>query len=247
MITSSSLAFKENIVAAWLMDEGSGKAVKDFTGNFSDGEISGKAEWVDGKFGEALRFDGSGGHVQISFSPKSQVLNESDFTFAFWFKTETLPTDRGTWIAGFQQMDANGTGRTWMGLQSDTNVPYSALGNIRPVGAVPEVDQWSHFAVVVEEAGASDNLRLYSDGTLVTEQPLSVETSEGDYLIGCHKNLNAVNSWEGIIDDVVIINKALTAEELGQLMNSGVQGVLAVKSRGKLTTTWGYLRQSLLY
>jgi hypothetical protein len=239
MTIGPGLAFKEDIVAAWLMDEGSGKTVKDFVGNYSDGEINGKAEWVDGKSGKALRFDGSGGHVQVPFNPEFQVLNETDFTFALWFKTETLPTDRGTWIAGFQQMDANGTGRTWMGLQDSTDMVYSALGNIRPTGAVPEVDQWCHFALVVEEAGAGDNLKLYSNGKLETEMPLSVETSEGDYLIGCHKNLSADNSWEGVIDDVVIIAKALTEEELEQLMNNGLSGILAVESRGKLTTTWG--------
>lgn len=241
-LTGSSSAFEEDIVAAWLMDEGSGKTVGDFMGNYKDGEINGKAEWVDGRFGKALKFDGSGGHVLVPFSPEAQVLNESDFTFALWFNTEVLPTERGTWIAGFQQMDLNGTGRTWMGLQADTNVPYSALGNIRPIGTVPVVGQWSHFAVVVEEAGAGDNLRLYSDGILVTEEALSVETSEGDLLIGCHKNLNAVNSWEGIIDEVVIIGKALSEEEIKQLINEGVSGILAIESRGKLMTTWAYLK-----
>lgn len=244
---SPSCAFKENIIAAWLMDEGAGKEVSDFMGNFSAGEINGKTEWVDGKSGKALRFDGSGGHVLIPFNPKFQMLNESDFTFALWFKTETLPKDRGNWIAGFQQTDLNGTGRTWFGLQDNTDVPYSALGNIRPIGALPEVDKWHHFAVVIEEAGDGDNLRLYSDGTLVTEEALSVETCEGDYLIGCHKNLNAINSWEGILDEVVIINKALTEEELNQLMNDGAGGVLAVDGRGKLAVTWGYVRQSSLY
>ena len=241
-MVSSSHAFQEDIIGAWPMDEGVGKTVGDFMGNHSDSEIIGDAEWVEGRFGKALRFDGSGGHVLISFDPKFAVLNQDDFTFALWFKAEALPGDRGTWIAGFQQTDANGTGRTWMGLQDGTDLVYSALGNIRPVGAMPEADKWCHFTLVVYEDGAGDTLQLYSDGVLQTEEPLSVEDCEGDYLIGCHKNLNAVNSWEGVLDEVVIIRKALTETEVNQLMNDGVVHALAVDGRGKLATNWGYLK-----
>jgi hypothetical protein len=225
------------------MDEGSGKTVRDYMGNYGESGIEGKAEWVEGKFGKALSFDGSGGHVQVKFEPDLQLLNESDFTFALWFKSETLPGERGTWIAGFQQMDGNGTGRTWMGLQDGTELVYSALGNIRPLGALPEVDRWHHLAIVVTEDGANDSLQLYSDGILMTEEPLSIETSEGDYLIGCHKNLSATNSWEGAMDDIVLIGKALAPEEVRDLMNNGALGVLSIESQGKLATTWGHLRR----
>ena len=238
----SGYAFGENIVAAWLMDEGSGKFVTDYMANYDDAPIEGKAEWVDGKFGGALEFDGSGSHVQVPFSAAAHVLNQSDFTFAMWFKAEALPDDRSAWIAGFQQMDNNGTGRTWMGLQDGTNLVYSALGNIRPLGTAPEVGVWSHFALVITEDGANNNLQLYSDGVMITEMALSVEDCEGDYLIGCHKNLNALNSWEGAIDEVVMLNKALEPDELNQLINDGVSTILAVEGRHKLATTWGNLK-----
>ena len=55
----SSEGFRENIVRGWLFDEGSGKTAKDASGNGNDGRIEGKAEWVEGVFGPALRFDGS--------------------------------------------------------------------------------------------------------------------------------------------------------------------------------------------
>jgi len=126
-----------------------------------------------------------------------------------------------------------------MGIQDGTEAMYSALGNIRPLGAVPEVGRWTHFASVVEEDGDNDTIRIYSDGELMTEEPLSVETCEGNYLIGCHKNLQAINSREGILDEVVLISKALTEEELSDLMTRDVQGILAVESRGKLALDLG--------
>ena len=46
------------LVAYWPFDEGKGKDAKDASDNGNDGDING-AEWVDGKFGEALEFDGN--------------------------------------------------------------------------------------------------------------------------------------------------------------------------------------------
>lgn len=242
----SGYAFKENIVVAWLMEEGAGKKVADSTGNHKDGEIVGKAEWVDGKFGKALRFDGSTTYVQIPFNPDFQVLNEGDITFAAWFKTEVLPAERGSYIAGFQQMDLNGIGRNWLALGPNsgaTDETYSYLGNGFALAVPPEVGEWYHFALVAKEEGDVDTLQAYSNGKPEMDSvALGIETCEGDYLIGCHKAKTPLNFWEGIIDEVVIINKALTEAQISELMNKGVSGVLAVEGKDKLTTTWGVLK-----
>ena len=47
-------------VALWLFDEGSGDVLRDFSGKGNDGKVV-AAEWVPGKFGSALKFDGIGG------------------------------------------------------------------------------------------------------------------------------------------------------------------------------------------
>jgi len=46
------------IVAMWLFDEGSGKTVKDSSGNENNGTITGDSKWDTGKFGKALEFNG---------------------------------------------------------------------------------------------------------------------------------------------------------------------------------------------
>ena len=47
----------------WFFDEGKGGTAKDSSENGNDGELVG-AEWVGGKFGEALKFEG-GAHVAV--------------------------------------------------------------------------------------------------------------------------------------------------------------------------------------
>ena len=55
-ITHSGFAFEEDIIAAWLMDEGSGKVVKDYMGNFSDSEIADIEAEIEKKIEEAIEF-----------------------------------------------------------------------------------------------------------------------------------------------------------------------------------------------
>ena len=49
----------DEVVAIWTLDEGAGEKVGDSSGNGNNGEFkSGAPQWVDGKFGSALRFNG---------------------------------------------------------------------------------------------------------------------------------------------------------------------------------------------
>ena len=67
MLTTQSYAEidPDTIVGMWLFDESKGDTATDSSGNGNDGELVGNPEWVDGKFGNALEFDGTGSHVNI--------------------------------------------------------------------------------------------------------------------------------------------------------------------------------------
>jgi hypothetical protein len=188
-VIGSGFAFQDNIVAAWLFEEGSGKSVRDSTGNLDDGEINGSGKWVAGKFGQALQFDGNT-YIQVPFSPKAQVLNEGDFTVAAWLNTDLLATERGSYLAALQQMDGNGNGRTWLGIKG-TDQTYSYLGGGDTFGPVPPVNEWYHVALVVQENGATDTLQVYFNGKIDGNAPSNrgIETCEGDFLIGYQKAL----------------------------------------------------------
>ena len=44
------------------------------------------------------------------------------------------------------------------------------------------------------------------------------------------------------MDEVRISNIARTEDEIRTLMDQGIEGVLAVSPKSKLTSTWGYLK-----
>ena len=231
--------FRDSIVAAWTLDEGSGKTIHDVV-NGNNGELKGGAKWVKGKFGEALDFDGSSGYVEIPFNESIRVINKGDFTLAAWFMSDVLPTENKE---VFQQGDKNGTGRTWLFIGANVGEIRSWLGGAGTYSGVNvEEGKWYHAAVVVTEGGNTDTVQIYVNGE-PAGQPLqkAMEDSEGNYFIGCHKNLT--NFWDGIIDEVVLLDKALSEEELKELIESGVMGVLAVQPRDKLAVRWGDIKR----
>ena len=45
------------VIGAWLFDEGQGDIAADSSGNGVDGELKGGPQWIEGKFGKALKYD----------------------------------------------------------------------------------------------------------------------------------------------------------------------------------------------
>ena len=60
---SSAKLDPETLSGIWFFDEGKGGVANDSSENGNDGEIV-DAQWVDGKFGKALKFEG-GAHVAV--------------------------------------------------------------------------------------------------------------------------------------------------------------------------------------
>jgi hypothetical protein len=238
VINSFSYAFRDSIVAAWTFDEGTGKDIHDVSGNGNDGELVGGAKWVDGKFGKALDFDGSTNYIEVPFDDSMKVLNQGDFTLAAWYKPDVIPKKHVV----FQQGDSGGTGRTWLFTHQDAGEIRSYLGgNTTASGINAEAGEWYHTAVVVTEGGGVDSVQLYINGEIAGAPfAIAMEDSEGNYFIGCHKDI--VDLMDGIIDDLVLIKKALSEAEVKDLMNNGVTVILSVEPKGKLAVNWGNIK-----
>ena len=77
------------LVAHWKLDDGSGTVAIDSSGNGHDGTLMGDPQWVAGKSGGALEFNGSSDYVEVPFSESLRVLNQGDFSFAAWFSSNS--------------------------------------------------------------------------------------------------------------------------------------------------------------
>jgi hypothetical protein len=185
----------------------------DSSGNDNNGTIGGTENWVDGKIGSALEFDGSSTYVEIPFSESLRLLNQGDFTLSAWFKPDEIPPENKE---VFQQGDGNGTGRTWLFVHSSNEIRSYLGGGTTASGIGVEADTWYHAAVVVTEGGDADNIQLYVNGQQAGEPTQrNMEDCEGVYFIGRHKN--PTNFWDGLVDEIQLYNRGLSAGEIRYL------------------------------
>ena len=66
-LTSIVEAADPSLVGWWTFDEGSGTIAYDYSGQGNDGTIEGDPQWVAGKIGGAMQFDGDGDQIQLKF------------------------------------------------------------------------------------------------------------------------------------------------------------------------------------
>ena len=214
-------AAEPGLVGWWNFDEGSGPTVADATGNGNAGTLTGGVQWIARETGGALEFDGSSGYVRIPFSESLRVLNKSGLTITAWFRADAIPTENKE---VFQQGDANGTGRTWLYITNVGQIQTYLGGAAVASGVNVTAGTWCHAAVVIAEAGATDTIQIYVNGKPVgTAVQRGMENSEGPYFIGCHKNMT--NYWDGLIDDVRLYNRALSADEIKAMVPPKVKAM----------------------
>ena len=82
----------EGLVLYMPLDEGNGKNTEDFSENGFEGELTGGAKWVDGKFGKALEFSASSDFVAIEDDAAFHI--EDEITQAAWINLNRLPSAR---------------------------------------------------------------------------------------------------------------------------------------------------------
>ena len=73
----------DDAIGVWLFDEGRGNVAKDSSPNDNDGELIAGPKWVEGKFGGALEFDGSGTSVETESADKLTEFELGDKTDFF--------------------------------------------------------------------------------------------------------------------------------------------------------------------
>ena len=98
---------------------------------------------------------------------------------------------------------------------------------------------WHHIAGTYD--AKSGQAKVYLDGKLDGKGKLDsgTITANNDVL---WLGRGAGPFLDGRMDEVRISNVARTEDEIRALMDTGIDGMLAVSPKSKLTSTWGYLK-----
>lgn len=230
------------VVAFWLLDEGQGKAAEDSSGNGYDGVITG-GNWVDGKFGKALDFDGKTDKVEV---PDAEGLDAvPQITVMCWAKYDKEPPQHYAPVGKeplYRFIIAKG-GTGHFVLATTGNAWYSA-GTVAS-GAGITSGEWRHLTGTYD----GKRVKFYVDGKLAGTGPQDVS---GDVLDNASAFTMAkttadnVDFFQGIIDEVAVFNVAFSEEDIKNIMTIGlmnaVSGKSAVSPGGKLNTVWASLK-----
>jgi len=240
---SECLAIDDNIVLFLRFDEGKGDMAADLSNYKNDGTITG-AEWVDGKYGSALSFDGISNVVEVPSTDELQLSNEG-LTIATWFKTTEIAkqdlmfVEKGAWDNGEYALSYPGYANFKVRFQ--LYEIYGKLTNqIDSTSGVPELsdDKWHHAAGVYD--AINHKFRVYVDGKMETEQDANAHKFTPDNQSVYLGTRNKAGNWYvGAIDDLLIAKVPFTDEQIVSLMNGTL---MAVDSTGKLATTWANVK-----
>jgi hypothetical protein len=240
---------KEGLVAGWTFDDGT---ARDQTRKGHDGEKKGNPKSVKGKFGMGYDFNGADTGVEID-DHKDLQLTEP-FTVAAWIFPRVCKDHAGivwkgtkigwgTNVYNYRIAELSTTGLTWGACTG------AVEGYFGTAGILNEMNEWYHVALV--EDGVKGIAYVNGKSGIPTTEgdanrpvppydPLAGSPVRIGWAIGYQGVLPGEVYFDGIIDEVFIYNRPLSADEIKELMEKGPG--LAVESAGKLATTWSYIR-----
>ena len=227
---------KEGLALYLPFEEGKGDIAKDASGNGNDGKLIQGPKWVKGQFGTALEFQGNN-YVEVPDKPNSGFDGVEGLTIEAWVRQEAHH-DNGIVVklTGGSFWPCSYNLETW----SDTNMWFGVDQDALALSAPNyPLNKWFHFTGVFD--GKAKKQYIYLNGKEVAQGNASttkVPDGEKPVWVGIVDPNNFF--FRGMLDEIAIYSRVLTATEIQQDMEKGV--VLAVQSKGKLATTWGKLK-----
>jgi hypothetical protein len=213
---SVALPATAGLVAAYSFNEGSGTSVADASGNGHTGAISGATWTTQGKFGNALSFDGVNDWVTVT---ATSLLNlTTAMTLEAWVFPTTTSGVRDILIKEGSNVDLyNLYARNWRG-RPESNVFVGGTNRVAEGATAPAANVWTHVAGTYD----GTTLRLFINGVQTASIAISgpIATSTGPLRIGGNSMWGEF--FQGRIDEVRIYNRALSQTEIQTDMNTPV-------------------------
>jgi glucose/arabinose dehydrogenase len=204
------------LVAGYRLDEGAGTTTADLSGNNNTGTLVNGPAWTTGKYGAALNFGGTS-YVNLGNSPSLQLTGS--MTVTAWIKISANPVDDGAIVAklggsGWQLKTSADTGSRTAAIQIGSN----ASDAVQRYGTtVLGTNTWYHVAGVYDAAART--LSVYLDGVLENgvlsgTVPAAQYNSTEEVDIAQRSGSPGQFNFLGIIDEVHVFNRALSAAEI---------------------------------
>jgi len=207
------------------MDEKTGVTTYDTSGNGNDGTLTDGPTWTRGKYGSAVRFDGSDDYIDAGTDSSLDIAGE--LTLSAWINPSLITGDnRGILGKGKASGADNQNYRIYID-GSTTHLFFvagaSGSGESENSNVDIPINEWTFINVTVDET--ANEVRFYINGILrstnsftatmtATTEPLIIGEETED--APAHKNW-----FNGLIDDVRIYNYVRTPAQIAWDYNRG--------------------------
>jgi len=189
----------------------SGSNPDDLSINGNDGTNEGADTGQTGILGEA--FDYIKANTDRVDFPTGLITGSSDRTVCLWAKPDAVGTSN--YLFGIGTASANEVfGAQFTSINDLTVVGWS--GEDRITGYTLPNTNWAHYCFTVE----SNSLKTYVNGGLEDTWSHTYATGSSFANIGKHPSASSYD-FDGLIDEFVIYDFAITLSQVGELYNSG--------------------------
>ncbi|OGN10715.1 MAG: hypothetical protein A3B91_03460 [Candidatus Yanofskybacteria bacterium RIFCSPHIGHO2_02_FULL_41_29] len=239
----ATVPISNGLVGYWDFNSGKGKDIAwDLSGNGNNGRLTSMdpaTDWVDSKtgLGTALDFDGSNDYVDMG-TPSTLNLT-SNFSLSAWVRISTVANANQIISKGYDALNTQWEMKTTtaggnVSLQTFVNPSSFGVQSISTLSA----NTWTHIV------GTRDatTWRIYWNGVLDNSNVSTGPTATAEKVaVGAVMSSGAPTQfWNGLIDEVRIYNRVLSATEIKRLYNLTQPKIATVPLSNGLVGYWDF-------
>jgi hypothetical protein len=218
--TNNNFVVHPDLVGYWKFDEGSGNIAHDSSVFGNNGTLINGPTWTTGQVNNALSFDGVDDYGNIN---NFNVSNTDKITVSMWvkftianqgkiiFENSTNFNSYNAFVVDHSEYGGVGSLQFSDHMSAGYNIAYTTAGY--------NDGKWHYFVAVSDRSkDALNQIKLYVDGVENTIHHSTLRTdltgNYGTYPLYLASRAGTSVFYSGILDEVQIYNRALSAEEI---------------------------------
>jgi prepilin-type N-terminal cleavage/methylation domain-containing protein len=227
-----------NLVSEWKMDDGSGQSITDGW-NGINGTLGSTTSadtndptWTtsDCVYGNCLSFDGTDDYVAIANDSRLNMY-EGSITVSVWVKFRAFASP--SWAEIFYGGATGGNNGYGFMISTTGSLRHEICGSTNgrqyfTTNAGLALNKW--YNIVMTFDSSNNNLKLYKDGSAVSDQtisdPGSVASSTGAFKIGAY-GTGTQYYLNGYVDEIRVFNAAIPTSQIKEQYYAGLNKLLA--------------------
>jgi len=213
----------QGLIGYWSFDSNSVSKnhVKDISGNGNDGSMTSRPDLVTGKIGQALQFNDRNRYVDLG--SQALINNLHALSFSAWVypiagSGEERIIDKGGINSSGWLVNLNNSAKNWHFIAYFTGGSVERSNDYNTT----EHDMWQHIVVTWDGSATGTNVKMYVNGEETAYRSTFDGSGSRNDDATYHLYLGDASSlipYNGLIDEVRIYNRVLSADEVKELYN----------------------------